>query len=108
MERGYFLYIKRDCVIAIDTSKFISQDMFQQQDKVLIETVHSASLVTVRLRREAPFVEQIPNKKIIIKLQKKKDQMIFSHIWFLFVIQGVRIKHFKYFLKSNKILYSTL
>ena len=105
MERGYFLYIKRDCVIAIDTSKFISQDMFQQQGKVLIETVHSASLVTVRLRREAPFVEQIPNKKIYYKVTKeKRSKDIFTHM----VIQGVRIKHFKYFLKSNKILYSTL
>lgn len=81
MERGYFLYIKRDCVIAIDTSKFISQDMFQQQDKVLIETVHSASLVTVRLRREAPFVEQIPNKKIYYKVTKeKRSNDIFTHM----------------------------
>ena len=33
-------------VITIDTIKSIFQEMFQQQEKVLIETVNSASLVT--------------------------------------------------------------
>ena len=55
--------------------------MFQQQDKVLIETVHSASLVTVRLRRADPFVEQIPNKKIYYKVTKEKRlNDIFTHM----------------------------
>ena len=33
-------------VITIDSIKSIFQEMFQQQEKVLIETVNSASLVT--------------------------------------------------------------
>ena len=33
-------------VITINTTKSIFQEMFQQQEKVLIETVNSASLVT--------------------------------------------------------------
>ena len=35
-------------VITIDTIKSIFQEMFQQQEKVLIETVNSVSLVTTQ------------------------------------------------------------
>ena len=33
-------------VVTTDTIKYIFQEMFQQQEKVLIKTVYSASLVT--------------------------------------------------------------
>ena len=35
-------------VITIDTIKSIFQEIFQQQEKVLIETVNFASLVTIQ------------------------------------------------------------
>ena len=47
--------------------------------------------------RAAPFVEHLPNKRKIyycINLQKKKIKLYF-HTWFLFVIQGVKFKHFE-------------
>ena len=37
-----------DEVITIDTIKSIFQEIFQQQEKVLIETVNFASLVTIQ------------------------------------------------------------
>ena len=42
----------------------------------------------------ALFVEHLQNlKKNIINLQRKKIKLCF-HIWFLFVTQGVKFKHF--------------
>ena len=47
----------------------------------------------------APFVEHLRNeRKYIKKLQKEKDQMTFCR-WFLFVIPGVKFKHFEYVCK---------
>ena len=49
----------------------------------------------------APFVEQLRSwstsemkKDIFYKVAKEKDQMIFSNM-VLFVIQGVKLKHFE-------------
>ena len=42
-------------------------------------------------------------KEIYYKVPKEKDQMIFSHM-VSFVIQEVKIKHFKYVRKNKNIL----
>ena len=54
-------------VITIDTIKSISQEMFQQQEKVLIETVNSASLVTNR-RIDKLSTDITDNNEKLIKL----------------------------------------
>ena len=53
----------------------------------------------VNTLRVAPFVEHLRNeKKSIIKLQKKKIKWYFCR-WFLFLIQGVKFKHFENLFK---------
>ena len=51
----------------------------------------------VNTHRAAPFVEHLRNEKnSIIKLQKEKVKWYFCR-WFLFVIHGVKFKHFECF-----------
>ena len=52
-------------VIAIDTIKSIFQEMCQQQEKVLIETVNSASLVTNQWIDQLSSDITINNEKLI-------------------------------------------
>ena len=54
-------------------------------------------------RRAAPFVDHLPNKKIYYKVTKENDQMIFQ-TWFLFIIQGVRFRDFKWYVRKTKII----
>ena len=52
-------------VITIDTIKSIFQEMFQQQEKVLIETVNSASLVTNQRLDKLSSDITVNNEKLI-------------------------------------------
>ena len=52
-------------VITIDTIKFIFQVMFQQQEKVLIETVNSASLETNQSLDKLSSDITVNNEKLI-------------------------------------------
>ena len=52
-------------VITIDTIKSIFQEMFQQQEKVLIETVNSASLVTNQRIDKLSSDITVNNEKLI-------------------------------------------
>ena len=52
-------------------------------------------------RRAPPFPEHLPKKKSIIKLQKKKIKWHF-HTCFFLVIQRVRLKHFKWYVRKTK------
>ena len=56
-------------VITIDTIKSTFQEMFQQQEKFLIETVNSASLVTNQ-RIDKLSSDIIVNNEKLIKLTK--------------------------------------
>ena len=51
--------------ITVDTIKSIFQEMFQQQEKVLIETVNSASLVTNQRIDKLSSDITINNEKLI-------------------------------------------
>ena len=52
-------------VITIDTIKSIFQEMFQQQEKVLTETVNSALLVTNQRIDKMPSDITVKNEKLI-------------------------------------------
>ena len=52
-------------VIAIDTIKSIFQEMFQQQERVLIETVNSVSLVTTQGINKFSSDITVNNEKLI-------------------------------------------
>ena len=52
-------------VITIDTIKSIFQEMFQQQEKVLTETVNSALLVTNQRIDKIPSDITVKNEKLI-------------------------------------------
>ena len=54
-------------VITIDTIKSIFQEMFQQQEKVLIETVNSASLLTNQRIDQLSSDVTVNNEKLIGK-----------------------------------------
>ena len=54
-------------VMTIDTIKSIFQEMFQQQEKVLIETVNSVSLVTNQRIEQLSSDITVNNEKLIGK-----------------------------------------
>ena len=54
-------------VMTIDTIKSIFQEMFQQQEKVLIETVNSVSLVTDQKIEQLSSDITVNNEKLIGK-----------------------------------------
>ena len=54
-------------VMTIDTIKSIFQEMFQQQEKVLIETVNSVSLVTDQRIEQLSSDITVNNEKLIGK-----------------------------------------
>ena len=74
---------------------------------VLSITDEGFSEIVAQRRCAAPLVEQLlsqsssfrradpKQKKSIIKLQNKKIKWYFNTWFFLFVIQGVRLKYFK-------------
>ena len=42
----------------------------------------------------APFIEHLRNLKTFITNLQTKQIKLYFHVWFLFVTQGVKFKHF--------------
>ena len=96
-------------VITIDTIKSISQEMFQQQEKVLIETVNSASLVTNR-RIDKLSTDITDNNEKLIKLANDVSDVqlsieaFFCFCLFIFYFLNSVIVHY-ILLNKNVILF---
>ena len=72
--------------ITIDTIKSISQEMFQQQEKVLIETVNSASLVTNRRIDKLSSDITVNNEKLIKLANDVSDVQLSIEAFFCFCL----------------------
>ena len=73
-------------VITNDTIKSISQEMFQQQEKVLIETVNSASLVTNRRIDKLSSDITVNNEKLIKLANDVSDVQLSIEAFFCFCL----------------------
>ena len=96
-------------VITIDTIKSISQEMFQQQEKVLIETVNSASLVTNRRIDKLSSDITVNNEKLIKLANDVSDvqlsiEAFFCFCLFIFYFLNSVIVHY-ILLNKNVILF---
>ena len=95
--------------ITIDTIKSISQEMFQQQEKVLIETVNSASLVTNRRIDKLSSDITVNNEKLIKLANDVSDvqlsiEAFFCFCLFIFYFLNSVIVHY-ILLNKNVILF---
>ena len=96
-------------VITNDTIKSISQEMFQQQEKVLIETVNSASLVTNRRIDKLSSDITVNNEKLIKLANDVSDvqlsiEAFFCFCLFIFYFLNSVIVHY-ILLNKNVILF---
>ena len=96
-------------VITNDTIKSISQEMFQQQEKVLIETVNSASLVTNRRIDKLSTDITVNNEKLIKLANDVSDvqlsiEAFFCFCLFIFYFLNSVIVHY-ILLNKNVILF---
>ena len=95
--------------ITIDTIKSVSQEMFQQQEKVLIETVNSASLVTNRRIDKLSSDITVNNEKLIKLANDVSDvqlsiEAFFCFCLFIFYFLNSVIVHY-ILLNKNVILF---
>ena len=88
-------------VITIDTIKSIFQEMFQQQEKVLIETVNSTSLVTNQSIDKLSSDITVNNEKLIKLANDLSDVQLSIEASYEMIDKKIK-KLKKELLKKNK------
>ena len=88
-------------VITIDTIKSIFQEMFQQQEKVLIETVNSTSLVTNQSIDKLSSDITVNNEKLIKLANDLSDVQLSVEASYEMIDKKIK-KLKKELLKKNK------
>ena len=88
-------------VITIDTIKSIFQEMFQQQEKVLIETVNSTSLVTNQSIDKLSSDINVNNEKLIKLANDLSDVQLSIEASYEMIDKKIK-KLKKELLKKNK------
>ena len=94
--------ILENCFQNMNYFSWIQLISFISNSKHCCSNIPSLELLRGSFRRAVPFIEQPANKKkSIIKLQKKKIKWSFRN-GFFFVIERVRPRDFKWYVRKNK------